>query len=612
VGAGRGSVFESPVAAELHLFLHAVLNPDDAAAVRGALATNLLGMNLRDLLDWQDDARGFEAQLDRFARWHALAATRGAFGAVADLIEQRAAELLALPDGERMLTDLRHLGELLAEREAREAGLEGVVAWFAAMRGEDRGMEEAGRAHRLRIESDAERVQLMTLHAAKGLEFPVVFLPLAWRITDRAGPRQPRVLRLHGDDGRLLADPGSANFDANLDRHFHEDLQERLRLLYVGMTRAESALHVYWGDRKVAENPPAWNIAGIDVLFRQALAAGGVLDEESIRTRAAALTGIEVLGPCPALDAEFRKPESGAVPLAARTPLPELRPFLWSHSFSGITRRSHAAAFDAAAADEVESNDELPLPPEAEEAVHPELLALDAWRGRQFGDAVHAMLEHAPAGSFAQMDVLRQLAAAGVRFEGDDDAAMTAVKRMLDRSVTADLGGGLRLCDVAMADRVAEFGFQFPVEASLPALRAVCVAHGFADLWPHETNASVLHGMLVGFVDLIFVHAGRYHVLDYKTNRLGEHVSDYRAAALDAAMAAHHYPLQALLYTVALHRYLRQRLRDYAPARHLGDSMYLFLRAVGIEAGAGVWRRRWPVALIEDIDAVFAGVELAA
>jgi exodeoxyribonuclease V beta subunit len=118
--------------------------------------------------------------------------------------------------------------------------------------------------------------------------------------------------------------------------------------------------------------------------------------------------------------------------------------------------------------------------------------------------------------------------------------------------------------------------------------------------------------MLVGFVDLIFVHAGRYHVLDYKTNRLGEHVSDYRAAALDAAMAAHHYPLQALLYTVALHRYLRQRLRDYAPARHLGDSMYLFLRAVGIEAGAGVWRRRWPVALIEDIDAVFAGVELAA
>jgi exodeoxyribonuclease V beta subunit len=298
--------------------------------------------------------------------------------------------------------------------------------------------------------------------------------------------------------------------------------------------------------------------------------------------------------------------------LAARAPLPELRPFLWAHSFSGITRRSHAAAFDAAAADEVESNDESPLPPEAEEAAHAELLALDAWRGRQFGDAVHAMLERAPAGPFVRTDMVRQLAARGARADGDEEAALAALTRMLERGIAADLGGGLCLREVGSSDRVAEFGFQFPVEASLPVLRAVCVAHGFADLWPQEVSASALHGMLVGFVDLIFAHDGRYHVLDYKTNRLGERLSDYRAAALDAAMDAHHYPLQALLYTVALHRYLLQRLRGYVPGRHLGDSVYLFLRAVGIEAGAGVWRRRWPVALIEDLDAVFAGVELAA
>ncbi|MBS0568998.1 MAG: UvrD-helicase domain-containing protein [Proteobacteria bacterium] len=612
VGAGHGSVFESPVAAELHLFLHAVLNPDDAAAARGALATNLLGANLSDLLDWQNDARGFEAQLDRFARWHALAATRGAFGAIADMIEQRAADLLSLPDGERMLTDLRHLGELVAEREAREAGLEGVIAWFAAMRGEDKGMEEAGKAHRLRIESDAERVQLMTLHAAKGLEFPVVFLPLAWRISSRKGQYEPDVLRLHGEGGRLLADLGSANFDANLDRHFDEDLRERLRLLYVGMTRAESALHLYWVERKDAAGSAAWNIAGIDVLFWQAFCANGLLpDEESICANAAKLTGLEAVGACPMLDAEFRKPESDAAPLAARTPLPELRPFLWSHSFSGITRRSHDTSFDAAAADEVESNDEWPLLPDVAEAAQPELLALDAWRGRQFGDAVHALLEHAPAGPFAPADLVRQLAASGVRSAGDE-SSLTALTRMLDRSIAADLGGGLYLRDIAAADRVAEFGFQFPVGAALHDLRAVCAAHGFADIWPRDAAASVLRGMLVGFVDLIFLYDGRYHVLDYKTNRLGERLSEYRGAALDTAMAEHHYPLQALLYTVALHRYLRGRLRDYSPERHLGDSVYLFLRGVGLAPGAGVWRRRWPVALVEDIDAVFAGVELAA
>ncbi len=77
-------------------------------------------------------------------------------------------------------------------------------------------------------------------------------------------------------------------------------------------------------------------------------------------------------------------------------------------------------------------------------------------------------------------------------------------------------------------------------------------------------------------------------------------------------MAEHFYPLQALLYTVALHRYLRGRLRDYSPERHLGDSVYLFLRGVGLAPGAGVWRRRWPAKLILDLDDVFAGAEVAA
>ena len=118
--------------------------------------------------------------------------------------------------------------------------------------------------------------------------------------------------------------------------------------------------------------------------------------------------------------------------------------------------------------------------------------------------------------------------------------------------------------------------------------------------------------MLGGFVDLVFAWDGRYHVLDYKTNWLGPGLDAYAGATLDAAMAAHHYPLQALIYTVAVHRYLRQRLRDYAAARNLGESWYLFVRAVGLAPGYGVWRRRWPPALIEALDDAFAGMERAA
>jgi exodeoxyribonuclease V beta subunit len=115
---------------------------------------------------------------------------------------------------------------------------------------------------------------------------------------------------------------------------------------------------------------------------------------------------------------------------------------------------------------------------------------------------------------------------------------------------------------------------------------------------------------MTGKIDLIFEHDGRYRVLDYKSNYLGDHVEDYLPDALGAAMDAHHYRFQALLYTVALDRMLRQRLDGYTRERHLGEAIYLFVRAVGLAPEAGVWRHRFDDALIEAVDNVLAGREL--
>ena len=147
-------------------------------------------------------------------------------------------------------------------------------------------------------------------------------------------------------------------------------------------------------------------------------------------------------------------------------------------------------------------------------------------------------------------------------------------------------------------------------------LRRLCAMHGQPHVVPASLDATTLNGMLTGFADLIVQWNGRFHVLDYKTNWLGARLNDYRGASLDAAMTEHHYPLQALLYTVALHRYLRQRMVGYTAESHLGDSWYLFVRAVGLEPtspiGLGVWRHRWPVTLIEALDDAFAGLQEAA
>jgi len=611
VGSGRGSVLDTDVARELELVLHALLNAGDERSVRGALTTRLLGSRYADVLAWQHDGRPFEREIERFSEWRVRAATCGILAVVRELIAAHGARLLALPDGERVLTDLRHLGEALAEQEIA-AGLDGACAWLAAARRERENAEtDAAEARQLRIESDAQRVQLMTLHAAKGLEFPIVFLPLAWRVMDRR-TRRPKILHFHDATGNAHIDLGSPAFASNLARHFREDLQERLRLLYVGLTRAIHAVHVYWVDCERARDAKEdWQIPAIDKLIRGAQQALDLpVGEGSLTAMAQRLGDISIEAPAFERQAKYVDRNESSTPRRVHGPLPELRPFLWLHSFSSLTRHAFAASGESAAADEGEAAPDLDGI--FAEAADPRLLALDAWRGRHFGDVMHKALEEAPAGPIQRGWLGARLKALALRpnlpTTGD---ALEAVVQMLERTRASDLGDGLRLLDLPPSARVAEFEFQFPVGVPVRRLREICARHACENVIATTLSTTMLNGMLTGFADLIFEFGGRYHVLDYKTNRLGTRLADYRGGALEVAMHAHHYPLQALLYTVALHRYLRGRLQGYAAERHLGDSWYLFLRAVGLEAGSGVWRCRWPASLIGELDAAFAAEVIA-
>ncbi len=611
-GSGRGNVLHESIASDLELVLHAVLDVEDENALRGALCTKLLGATLRDVQCWREDAASFDREVERFAAWRDIARSRGAAALVETIAAHRAAALLGHEEGERWLTDLRHIGELIAcDRDASQ-GLESACARLSAWRAATVGDSvEVAQTRRPRQASDVPGVQLLTLHAAKGLQFPIVFLPFAWRVRER---NKQNVLRFHEADGTLCFDVGSPQFDENLPRALDEDLQERLRLLYVGMTRAEYAVHAYWTDRngEPAYGDRAGGTAALDILLHAAFAHAGLPPKDaSLESLATVVEGMHIVGPC-STHAHFNAEMAKPMQRAARTPLPATRPPLWLHSFSSIARH---AALDVAltpAADETETDiddsRETGVLAEPQSFDDPTLLSLDAWRGRYFGNAVHAILEEADDGDVwpAQRELVTHYTRSLlVRGAGD---SIEPIARMIDRVRNTDLGDGLRLSEVPRDHAISEFEFQFAVtHTTLDALREACLRFGCGGAISPTLGGATLNGMLTGFADLIFRHDGRFHVLDYKTNWLGNRLSDYRAASLDTAMAEHHYALQALLYTVALHRYLRGRLNGYSPEHHLGESWYLFVRAIGIAPGAGVWRRRWPVALIEAIDDVFAG-----
>jgi exodeoxyribonuclease V beta subunit len=297
---------------------------------------------------------------------------------------------------------------------------------------------------------------------------------------------------------------------------------------------------------------------------------------------------------------------------SARTHLdePPATPLRQRLSFSTLVSGHRAAPTEDAPADDEALSGQAPDAEATDDAAHPELLALAGVRGAAFGNALHAAFEHRRQGQpLADQQALlqRELDACGVRANGIGlESLVPALARRMDGALAAGLLPGLRLGAVAPEHQRAEMAFHFRLDAArLSRLRAACAEHGDPGLVP-PLPAERLRGLMTGKIDLVFEHDGRFHVLDYKGNWLGERVVDYAGAALRAAMDHSHYRLQALLYTLALHRFLRQRLADYQPARDLGEFIYLFVRAAGLAPGAGVYAERFPDALVAAVDAALA------
>jgi exodeoxyribonuclease V beta subunit len=617
VSTTRNSVFASDSARELQIILFAVAHADNPGALRAAMATRLWGASYAAIAALNAEAPRWQAAVRVFHQWQVLWQQRGIQSVVDALIARIAPVQLACVGGERTLTDLRHLGELLQTRMEDCNGPEELLVWFSAQR-EDGGddAEDAADNRQLRIESDAARVHLMTLHASKGLEFPIVFLPLMWA----HGEGRESGLHQAGDDteGMRLWQIGES-----AKRMALQDLQEeRFRVLYVAMTRAIHACHVYVlpperksGNRKNGNPLSGTARSALDVSLARLQehadwcdvinATANIAWHEDWQPR-------EVLAAMPDDGIDTASRSARPLPDSLPGPLPS------KHSFSTLTKTGASVLIeDAAASDErMEINEEVPYAadtaPTLPEPPHPELSALMSVAGTDFGNAVHAIFEHRePLQRLQDQKVLIARCLAENNVHSREDHPERVMHLLADRLQTvldSPLGhDGPQLGALPASELRAEMEFNYLLaDADIGRLREVCTAHGEPDLVPIPSRR--LAGLMNGKIDLVFRHDGRFHILDYKSNRLGPCLSDYAPESLRQAMDAHHYRFQALLYAVAVDRYLAQRIADYDRARHLGDCYYLFIRAIGLDDTAGIWRHRFSDALMTDLQNVLAGV----
>jgi len=605
VAAGKQSLFASTEAAELRTLLLALLHPADNGRLRTALATVLLGEDATSIAALDEDGEAQRQHQARLLHWRDRWQRGGPFALVSELCAAQAERLLGLLDGERRLTNYLQLGEQLQEAAARTLGLHGLLDWLQARMVDADADDET---QLLRLESDALRVQIVTLHKSKGLEYPLVYLPFAGLGTSRPDSGRHRVV--HDGTQRVLQwrlDKDDPVWKAAGDAARRDAIAEDARLLYVGLTRAEHALWIAAGD--VADLPKS-RLAPL------------IADLALLRTHADVRI---VEGPAEPAPSRL-PPERDAAVAPARIATRRIAPDWWVYSFTQLAHAEGgsdplAASTQADPGGEDEASvldiDEAPRDAAAPIAVDPR------FAGSRFGVVMHGALEHADFAAWRDwrpgddvpggqdvviVDALRE----GGYAEAEVTDGLEVLVPLVGHTLCTVMPEGVRLAELPAEQRRAEIEFHFAMQpTAIAALLALLHRHG---LLRHRTAFGArqrLEGLMTGLIDLTYVHDGRWYVLDYKSNQLPA----YDAEAMQRAMAHSEYDLQALIYTLALHRWLRFRLGGaYDYARDFGGIRYLFCRGLDLtrEPSPGVHAQRFTPELVHALDALFAGAPRGA
>src|SRR5699024_3931478 len=466
---------------------------------------------------------------------------------------------------------------------------------------------------KLRLESDHKLIRICTVFKAKGLEFPIVFLPFAMWL-DAFGRADKPPLHFHTADGRARIDLLNTS-KKHTEQAVTEHQSEGLRLLYVALTRAEHALFVVWRDVEDDGQPDGalhrWlythDAPTNDRLQQLAQNHPGIIRTEIIDT-----TGEPASVP--------RQPATGSDELSeARRDLPGKRPPWSFFSFSQLARTaapSHESEVaEPGAEDEWVEHNVQAAPADADH----ELPLLDSrLSGVRFGSAVHDLLESiignawpAPGESATTSqlaEVAHTLRRYGLIGNRDHDPRMHQTAALVSRILHAPLPDIGPLAHIDHNNLIAEMAFMLRLDGSrLTALIDTLQQAGYLPGGLGEAPEQILNGLMQGFIDLIVQHDDRFIIIDYKTNNLGDTAAAYAPAHLQTAVHSARYDLQYLIYSVALHRHLKRCLAaDYNPQHHLGGVQYLFVRGLDDTGDSGVFVDHPDVDLIRRLDELFA------
>lgn len=592
VTVSTDKVFQSEEATGLLRLLQGVVHCQAREKLRLALGSSLLAYDYREIASVIDDEARWTSWAGNMRELHELWAHKGFMVMFQKMMQSldvavRLAAHSGHGDAERGLTNVLHLAELLQQNAAIHPGMDALTIWFA------RQIQEASEEEaELRLESDENLVRIVTIHASKGLQYPIVFVP--YLSCCRPVRSKDDVLRIHDEDKQACIDISTTQDEQHLALAEKERLAEDVRLLYVALTRAESRLYVAWG-RIGTKSPTTSQTALAYLLYPDVSTISDLVGEafyQPLQTLVQDSSGAIELQPLPesaGVDSVMSGTGDVARSLEPATFTGSIAVDWRITSFSALTRDVHQAPHGGSA--------------RGSDAI------INFPAGSRVGLFLHAILEEADFTDLSEESLITLHRKHAARYGLDPAEREAVVIQWVRNIVNTQLADDVPpLATVDRSQRLDELPFDFSVARITESvlnrkLSRLASADNHGMVMP-PLSLEAFRGLVTGIIDLVFEHEGRFFIADYKSNFLGGALTDYAPEQLDVAVLDRRYDLQYLLYTLALHRYLRQRLPDYDYTRHFGGVFYLFLRGMRPEHGPqyGVWYRKPDAAIIDETD----------
>ena len=585
-------VFETFEANRLELLMDAVLEPSRNRKVNSALLTGFFGLSMNEIHSLIRDEKKRQALLEKLLELNEIWIKSGFYAMFRKIMigHKSLSALAELDFSERVLTNMMQLANIVSNAE-KEGGLSplAVLNWFRKQMTDPDSDDEKT----LLLESDQNLVKISTIHNSKGLQFPIVFCPVLWNGFSDSDNK----FVIYNDQKR---EKTVVNFDqsesetrkAAVERNKIESVAEEVRKLYVALTRAQYYCSICWTTHKdSAYSGLGAALLGKDEVIKR---IGGLKLKSEDENRLYLQSIRQLSADQPDLISMEVPDQEHVIPLEkpdeiddelklrlynGRVDLPIQRKL---DSFSSLTHQKTEAGmpdYDQMVQSYSESLDDSML-----EDRPADIFSFP--KGATAGTAIHKLfeLEAFDFTTATRQDLTAEIAEVLEFYRIESKWAPVMQKMMTD--VSQSKIPGIDLNRVRREDQLREMEFHFPSAGSNAVDLFKTIRNGQGGQHP---DIQTHQGFMTGFIDLIAEQEGKYYILDYKSNHLGDSRDHYGQGQLNRAMLEAGYDLQAYIYMVALVKYLRERVPDFDYERHIGGVAYLFVR--GMEKGSdnGVW-----------------------